>query len=136
MKFVNIFATLLSLSPLYALPGYPDGLANASRGFLAPENIKPLSEQGITFSTLPNPMCCATCTGKKQKYFSILDEEPGFCGETCIVPTLYTFYKNIEPDLLKATVDFPCRNISYVKYNSTVTHTSGSIAMNFDLYTP
>ena len=51
---------------------------------------------------LAAPPCCAQCTLPQRKYVSV-DASNGYCGESCLNPAYFDWYKKLEPNLTLAT---------------------------------
>lgn len=68
----------------------------------------------ISFS-LP---CCKKCIKPKQKVYSIPPPYEN-CGETCINPKYYNFFKKIEPTIKLSNVSNPCYIKKFKKYIRT-----------------
>ena len=77
--------------------------------------------------------CCRTCEPGKQKFYSIPHPDaPGAeCGECCLNPKLYNFWKLFEPKLLPGA----CAALGYTVYNSTETDGVPPLAVTNDRYT-
>lgn len=76
--------------------------------------------------------CCKACEAGKEKYYSVpsqKDPNPQ-CGETCITPSRYTFWKVFEPKLLKGD----CASHGFTKYVSTETDGVWPLANTNDRY--
>jgi hypothetical protein len=85
-------------------------------------SIVDLAEATTQFST--DDMCCATCPGGQQKYYSV-DMKHGHCGETCIKPSSFGLYKVFEKNLTIAdgsTGFKSCAELGWPKYSETVSH--------------
>ena len=88
MKFLNLSAVILAF-------GYAN--ANESNSNLRGEDLNAVSS---SYSKNPTQPCCNVCEDpKKKKYYSIV-ESKGKCGECCMHPTHYRFFKIFEPGLL------------------------------------
>merc|ERR1712070_519804 len=62
--------------------------------------------------------CCKTCEDGYEKYYSIPNQKGVIeCGECCLKPSLYHFWKLFEPKLEKGE----CGPLGYTKYVSTET---------------
>eukprot|EP00746_Dinoflagellata_sp_MGD_P002814 gnl/MRDRNA2_/MRDRNA2_105494_c0_seq1.p1 gnl/MRDRNA2_/MRDRNA2_105494_c0~~gnl/MRDRNA2_/MRDRNA2_105494_c0_seq1.p1 ORF type:complete len:363 (-),score=59.11 gnl/MRDRNA2_/MRDRNA2_105494_c0_seq1:177-1265(-) len=63
--------------------------------------------------------CCTTCESGKEKYYSIPNpqENNPECGECCLDPSRYSFWKVFEPKLLKGD----CASQGFTKYTKTET---------------
>jgi len=63
--------------------------------------------------------CCKTCQAGKQKYFSIPHPEDANseCGECCLEPRLFRFWKVFEPKLQSGL----CASQGYTQYTKTET---------------
>merc|ERR1711871_73882 len=100
-----------------------------------PRTTKPV--ELVVTEHVEDSKCCETCTGDKNKYFSIADDSgPWLCGETCIRDSFYWIFHVFEKNLTKAanqTVSV-CADNGYTKYNSTVTHGGGGLYCTLDLY--
>lgn len=76
--------------------------------------------------------CCQTCESGKEKYFSI--PEPSAtnpqCGECCLDPSKYKFWKVFEPKLLKGD----CASQGFTKYVSTETDGVWPLQVTNDRY--
>ena len=87
--------------------------------------------------------CCTTCSLPRVKFFSV-DVPHGFCGETCIRPSVFPFFKKFEPNLTlyNGTNASPCAEqftpwgTHYTIYNGTVTHGVWPLTDTLDLYAP
>ena len=81
-------------------------------------------------SALPGP-CCATCEDGYEHYYSIPNPGPGSeCGECCLRPSRYWFWKKLEPKLLNGT----CASQGFTVYKSTERDGVGPIAVTNDRY--
>ena len=57
------------------------------------------------------------------------------CGESCIYPSWYNFYKLFEPGLAYDNhTSYPCYSYGYTVYNSTVKHGFWPLTLEVDLY--
>lgn len=91
-------------------------------------------------ATIP---CCKTCEAPRSKYYSV-DVPHGFCGETCIRPSLFPVFKIFEPNLTAAagpnvsvcTSQLTPHAHHYTVYNGTVTHGVPGLSITLDLYAP
>jgi hypothetical protein len=91
---------------------------------------------GAVFATLlslaAGDACCKTCADGYEKYYSIPnpDEAAPQCGECCLQPSRYTFWKLFEPKLLKGD----CVSLGFTKYNGTETDGIGPLSVTNDRY--
>ena len=87
--------------------------------------------------------CCKVCDAPEVKYFSV-DVPHGFCGETCLKPSLFPVFKVFESNLTlyNGTGPSPCAEqytpfgTHYTIYNGTVTHGVWPLTCTLDLYAP
>jgi hypothetical protein len=81
--------------------------------------------------------CCGACdeSAGYAKYYSI-DHAHNMCGESCIKPSSFHFYKLFEPGLepAKFAGESVCRELGYGEYDSTPTHGFGPVKATVDLY--
>ena len=98
-----------------------------------------ISANFLSLETEPtNPaLCCTSCTGIKEKYYSI-DTNKNMCGEACMNPSHFWIFKIFEKNLAKDENDSntPCADRKYSVYDSTPTHGIPPITMTLDLYAP
>ena len=88
-------------------------------------------------------LCCKVCQAPEVKYFSV-DVPHGFCGETCLKPSLFPIFKVFEANLTlyNGTGPSPCAeqftpwDTHYTIYNATVTHGVWPLTCTLDLYAP
>lgn len=76
--------------------------------------------------------CCQTCEAGKEKFFSIpsqTDPNPQ-CGECCLEPSRYHFWKLFEPKLLKGD----CASQGFTEYTSTETDGVWPLSVTNDRY--
>jgi len=76
--------------------------------------------------------CCQACDSGKEKYYSIPDttDPNAECGECCLQPSRYSFWKLFEPKLLKGD----CASLGYTQYKSTETDGFPPLAVTNDRY--
>nr|ABV22320.1 unknown [Karlodinium veneficum] len=76
--------------------------------------------------------CCEVCESGKEHYYSIPspDEPNAQCGETCMMPSRFKFWKLFEPKLSKGT----CASKGFTKYVSTETDGVWPLANTNDRY--
>merc|ERR1712159_134024 len=81
--------------------------------------------------------CCVTCDSSKNqvKYYSI-DTRFDHCGESCINPLHFWFFKLFEKGLERAETNTPCADRGYSIYLNTPTHGVWPIKATLDLYDP
>lgn len=94
-------------------------------------NIMMLYRYIVTYMKDP---CCLHCYNNTLKYYSI-DTSKDLCGESCIYPSWYNFYKLFEPGLAYDNhTSYPCYSYGYTVYNSTVKHGYWPFSLEVDLY--
>jgi len=76
--------------------------------------------------------CCQACEPGKEKYYSVPDPDEAHpeCGECCLQPSRYHFWKWFEPKLLRGD----CASQGFTKYKSTGTDGVGLISVTSDQY--
>ena len=74
-------------------------------------------------------LCCKTCQEGYQKYYSI-PKGSVECGECCLQPSRYEFWKKFEPALLPGD----CKSKDYTVYKDTERDGIGPLAVTNDRY--
>jgi len=100
--------------------------SNAADGATASGKVS-RKDQGPT----PGP-CCVKCQDGYAKYYSIPKGQTGAkeCGECCLKPSLYKFWKLFEPALLPGS----CAAQNYTVYKETERDGVGPLAVTNDRY--
>ena len=83
-------------------------------------------------TSLTTGKCCETCKNGEVKYYSIVTKSET-CGESCMKPSAYWFFKIFEPGMLLAQDANPCYSSGYTKFSETVSH-GFPIKINVDFY--
>ena len=79
-----------------------------------------------------NEKCCQKCDGDKVKYYSI-DTKYDRCGECCLNPNFFWFFKIFESGLTLAN-DKTCSSFGYTTYEVTESHGFPPIKVTIDKY--
>ena len=78
--------------------------------------------------------CCSECTkNNKVKYYSV-DRKYDMCGECCLNPKKFYFYKIFESGLTLAENDNPCETLGYTKHVGIETHGFFAFSVTLDKY--
>ena len=72
-------------------------------------------------TSLTTGKCCEICKNGEAKYYSIVSKSET-CGESCMKPSAYWFFKIFEPNMLLAQDANPCNSSGYTKFSETVSH--------------
>ena len=82
--------------------------------------------------SLTTGKCCEICKNGEAKYYSIVTKTDT-CGESCIKPSEYWFFKLFEPGMLLAQDANPCHSFGYTNFSETVSH-GFPITVKVDFY--
>ena len=85
-----------------------------------------------TVISVKEKKCCSKCVNEV-KYYSI-DKKYDMCGECCLNPKKFYFFKIFESGLTLAENENPCETLGYSSYVETESHGLLFLKVTLDLY--